>query len=92
MSIMSNEYPGGERGDGAEPMGNPVLLKGHPMAAEVRLEVPRGDLVVTGRIPKFQTGFPPVLIWGARTFQWLELRHNVGVYRECFAVALVDVD
>lgn len=71
-------------------------LKGHPMAMDVRLETEAEEFVATGRIPKFVTGPPPVLLWGSRVF---ELRGGVKdgdqhtqIYRECFAVALVDVD
>lgn len=77
-------------------MDNVATLKGHPMAMDVRLEVPSGAFVVAGRIPKFQTGPPPVLTWGTRTFQLYGGEKygdsHVQVYRECFAVALVDVD
>lgn len=77
-------------------MSNPATLKGHPMAMEVRLEVPSGGLVATGRIPKFVKGPPPVLTWGMRTFELVggekEGDRHVQVYREVFAVALVDVD
>jgi len=73
-----------------------TTLKGHPMAMAVRLETHHGELVATGRIPKYITGPPPVLLWGIRVFQLYggekEGDAHVQVYRECFAVALVDVD
>jgi len=76
-------------------MTNPASLKGHPMAREITLETSDGELVATGRIPQFMSGSPPIITWGIRTFALHAIaknREGPDIYRETFAVALVDVD
>ena len=51
---------------------------------ETNLYTKDGNFVATVLVPPFMKGAEAdVLVWGERFF----LRHNDGLYRECFAVA-----
>lgn len=59
----------------------------------VELQTSDGSLVVRGRIPPFNEE-PRVIIWGTRLFAYYDTtgKANLLIYRECFAVALVNHD
>lgn len=59
--------------------------------AHVRLETREGELVVSGRVPDFNTQ-PEVMLWGVRLFRFHETDKGVLVFREAFSTYLVDVD
>lgn len=56
----------------------------------IRLENAEGQLVTTGRIPPF-TIEPKVILWGQRVFT-RATDESLLIYREAFAVYLVDTD
>lgn len=61
----------------------------------IRLDASSGGLVTYGRIPTFDPP-PAVITWGVRTFvlasRALRPDGAEALYREAFAVALVDVE
>lgn len=57
----------------------------------VELQTSDGHLVVTGRVPPFMTP-AEVILWGSRVFKLFEETEQRIVYRETFAVYLVDAD
>lgn len=45
----------------------------------------RGEYVASVEIPPFETGFPPIVVWGVRTFRRVVWAGGEGSYIETFA-------